>query len=257
MQNTIKEQQEGFITTIIINRPEKFNALTPSMITELEKRFKNIQDDPNVRAVVLCGAGSNFCAGVDVKGTSYNPVNSRLFLKKFNSLLKTIEMMPQPTIAMINGNAVSGGLEIALACTFRIASKNAKLGLPEIKLGLVAAGGTTYRLPRLVGFGKAVEMTLLGDTMDGKAAQECKLVNFAVAEKELAKETQKMAEKLAGNPPIAQSLVKDALYSAAAPHVDNDALMEILSASVNHYTEDKKEGLDAFFSKRAPNFKGE
>ncbi|MEN8211434.1 MAG: enoyl-CoA hydratase/isomerase family protein, partial [Thermodesulfobacteriota bacterium] len=106
MHETIKEEKEGFITTIIINRPEKFNALTPSMITELEERFKKIQDAPDVRAVVLSGAGSNFCAGVDVKGTSYNPVNSRLFLKKFNSMLKTIEMMPQPTIAMINGNAV-------------------------------------------------------------------------------------------------------------------------------------------------------
>lgn len=256
MEDTILEKRDKHITTITINRPEKLNALTPLMITDLEQKFEAIRDDTRVRVVVIRGQGDNFCAGVDVKGSSYNPLNSRIFLKNFNRMLKTIEMMPQPTIAMIDGNAASGGLELALACTFRIAAKKAKFGLPEIKLGLVAAGGATYRLPRLVGFGKAVEMCLLGDLMDGEKAGECNLVNFVVPGKELSFKTETLAKRLANNPPIAMSLVKDALHSSSAPHVDNSALMEILSASVNHYTEDKKEGIEAFFSKRKPNFTG-
>jgi len=257
MEERIIETKENRIATITIHHPEKHNALTPSMIEQLDERFKAIQEDPDIRAVVLAGANDNFCAGVDVKGRSYNPVNSREFLKKFNGMLRTVEMIPQPTIAMIKGNAVSGGLELALACTLRIASENARMGLPEIKLGLVAAGGATYRLPRLVGFGKAMEMCLIGETMDGKAAQACNLVNMAVPDQQLSEKTETMAGKLAANPPIAQSLVKDALISAAAPHGGNDALMEILSASVNHFTEDKKEGIEAFFAKRDPCFKGE
>jgi enoyl-CoA hydratase/carnithine racemase len=256
MEDTLIEKKGNHITTITINRPKQLNALTPLMITELEQKFKIISEDTEVRAIIIRGQGNNFCAGVDVKGSSYNPLNSRVFLKSFNRMLKTIEMMPQPTIAMINGSAVSGGLELALACTFRIAAKNAKLGLPEIKLGLVAAGGATYRLPRLVGFGKAVEMCLLGDLMDGEKAGDCNLVNFVVSNEELADKTEALANRFVNNPPIAMSLVKDALYSASAPNVDNSALMEILSASVNHYTEDKKEGIEAFFSKRKPTFIG-
>lgn len=257
MKDMILEKTEKHIATIMINRPEKLNALTPSMITSLEQKFEAIRDNPGIRVVVIGGVESAFCAGVDVEGTSYNPLNSRIFLKTFNRMIKTIEMLPQPTIAMINGTAVSGGLELALACTFRIAAKEAKLGLPEIKLGLVAAGGTTYRLPRLVGFSKAMEMSLLGDLMSGEEAAACDLVNWAVRGEDLIHRTQALAERLADNPPIAMSLIKDTLYSSSVPHVDSASLIEILSASVNHYSEDKKEGLDAFFSGRKPRFRGE
>ncbi|MFO7884705.1 MAG: enoyl-CoA hydratase/isomerase family protein [Desulfobacteraceae bacterium] len=256
MENPIHVAQKDQVATVTLNRPEKLNALSPEMISELEETFKRLGDTPDIRTVVLTGAGNNFCAGVDVKGREYNPLNSREFLKKFNTMLKTIEMIPQPTIAMIRGNAVSGGLELALACTFRIAAETSVLGLPEIKLGLVVAGGATYRLPRLVGFGRAMEMCLMGESITGKQARECRLVNYAVEESQLEDKTREIAQKLAGSPPIAVSLVKDAMYSAAAPHVDTTALMEILSASVNHYTEDKKEGIKAFFEKRAPHFRG-
>jgi len=252
----ILEKTERHITSIIINRPEKLNALTPSMIINLEQKLDVIRDNPGVRVVIIGGVESAFCSGVDVEGTSYNPLNSRTFLKSFNRMLKTIEMLPQPTIAMINGTAVSGGLEMALACTFRIAAKEAKLGLPEIKLGLVVAGGTTYRLPRLVGFSKAMEMSLLGDLMNGEEAAACNLINWAVPDEDLLHRTQALAERLADNPPIAMSLVKDTLYCSSMPHIESASLTEILSASVNHYSEDKKEGLDAFFAKRKPRFSG-
>ncbi len=256
MKDIILERTENYITSIIINRPQKLNALTPSMIKSLEQKIESIRDNPEVRVVIIGGVENAFCSGVDVEGTSYNPLNSRIFLKTFNRMLKTIETLPQPTIAMINGTAVSGGLELALACTFRIAANEAKLGLPEIKLGLVAAGGTTYRLPRLVGFSKAMEMSLLGDLMSGEEAAACNLVNWAVPGEELVQRTHVIAGRLADNPPIAMSLVKDSLYSTSVPHIESASLNEILSASVNHYSEDKKEGLDAFFAKRKPRFTG-
>lgn len=257
MSNTILVRKEERITTITINRPDNLNALTSSMIRRLEDEIAIIRDDPGIRVVLITGAGKAFCAGVDMEETSYNPLNSRTFLKTFNRMIKAVEMLPQPTIAIVNGAAVAGGLELALACTFRIASAEAKMGLPEINLGLVAAAGATYRLPRLVGFSKALEMCLLGKLMSGEEAAACELVNRVVAKENLLAEASTLAKRLADNAPIAMSLVKDALYSAASPHLDSDTLVEILSASVNHYTKDKKEGIEAFFAKRKPQFRGE
>lgn len=257
MSNTILVRKEEHITTITINRPDNLNALTASMIRRLEDEIAIIRDDPEIRVVLITGAGKAFCAGVDMEETSYNPLNSRTFLKSFNRMIKAVEMLPQPTIAIVNGAAVAGGLELALACTFRIASVEAKMGLPEINLGLVAAAGATYRLPRLVGFSKAMEMCLLGKLMSGEEAAACELVNRVVAKENLLAEASTLAKRLADNAPIAMSLVKDALYSAATPHLDSDTLVEILSASVNHYTKDKKEGIEAFFAKRKPQFRGE
>jgi len=249
-------KHKGAVGWIILNRPDQLNALTSTMIRRLEQEALNMADAPDVRAVVLTGAGKAFCAGVDMNETVYNPLNARTFLKIFNRMLKAVEMMPQPTVAMLNGTAVAGGLELALACTFRIASSRSRMGLPEINLGLVAAAGTTYRLPRLVGFGKALEISLLGELMDGRQAAACGLIHRAVDAEDLEAETRKLAQRLAQNPPIAMSLIKDALCNAATPHLDNAALIEILSASVNHYCADKREGLDAFFAKRKPQFKG-
>ncbi len=257
MSNTILVKKEECITTITINRPDNLNALTSSMIRRLEDEITIIRDDQEIRVVLITGAGKAFCAGVDMEETSYNPLNSRTFLKSFNRMIKAVEMLPQPTIAIVNGAAVAGGLELALACTFRIASVEAKMGLPEINLGLVAAAGATYRLPRLVGFSKSMEMCLLGKLMSGEEAAACELVNRVVAKENLLAEASTLAKRLADNPPIAMSLVKDALYSAATPNLDSDTLVEILSASVNHYTKDKKEGIEAFFAKRKPQFRGE
>lgn len=245
------------VATVTLNRPQQLNAFTTSMVTELEHELILIRDDPKIRVVLLTGNGKAFCAGVDIQEKPYNPLNARVFLKTFNRVVRILESLPQPTVAVLHGAAVAGGLELALACTFRVAVQEAKMGLPEINLGLVAAVGTTYRLPRLVGFGKAVEMCLLGSLITGIEAEKIGLVNWVFPKKTLLEETELLIKKLAGQPPIAMSLVKDSLYAAATPHEVSASLMEILSASVNHYTEDKKEGLAAFRDKRKPDFSGQ
>jgi len=257
MADTIKVTHRKKVATITLNRPQQLNAFTTSMVIELENELALIRDDHTIRAVLLVGSGKAFCAGVDIQEKPYNPLNSRIFLKTFNRVVKMVESLPQPTVAVLHGTAVAGGLELALACTFRIAAREAKMGLPEINLGLVAAVGTTYRLPRLVGFGKAMEMCLLGSLITGSEAERIGLVNWTFPAKNLGDEAELLVKKLVDQPPIAMSLVKDALCAAATPHETNDSLMEILSASVNHYTEDKKEGLAAFLAKRKPNFSGQ
>ncbi len=257
MTDTIIVTRKDKIATITLNRPRQLNAFTTSMVDELEKALTTLRDDPKIRVVVLAGRGKSFCAGVDIGEKPYNPLNSRIFLKTFNRVVAMVESLPQPTVAVLHGAAVAGGLELALACTFRLAAHEAKMGLPEINLGLVAAVGTTYRLPRLVGFGKAMEMCLLGELMTGVEAEAVGLVNRAVPREDLKGEAAALVQKLAENPPVAMSLVKDALYAAATPHEAGHSLMEILSASVNHYTEDKKEGLAAFLEKRKPHFSGQ
>lgn len=257
MADTIKVTHREKVATITLNRPQQFNVFTTSMVIELENELALIRDDHTIRAVLLVGSGKAFCAGVDIQEKPYNPLNSRIFLKTFNRVVKMVESLPQPTVAVLHGTAVAGGLELALACTFRIAAREAKMGLPEINLGLVAAVGTTYRLPRLVGFGKAMEMCLLGSLITGSEAERIGLVNWTFPAKNLGDEAELLVKKLVEQPPIAMSLIKDALCAAATPHETNDSLMEILSASVNHYTEDKKEGLAAFLAKRKPDFSGQ
>jgi len=257
MADNITVTRKDRVAIVTLNRPQQLNTFTTTMVAELENELTLIRDDPEIRVVMLTGNGKAFCAGVDIQEKPYNPLNSRIFLKNFNRMLKMVETLPQPTVAVLHGAAVAGGLELALACTFRIAAENAKMGLPEINLGLVAAGGATFRLPRLVGFGVAMEMCLLGQLITGAEAEVKGLVNWTFPEKGLRAEAELIVKKLADQPPIALSLIKDALYAAAAPHEANDSLMEILSASVNHYTEDKKEGLAAFRDKRKPDFTGQ
>jgi enoyl-CoA hydratase/carnithine racemase len=256
MSDAITVTRREKIATITLNRPQQLNTFTTSMVSALEKELALLRDDDQIRVVVLAGSGKAFCAGVDIQEKPYNPLNSRIFLKTFNRVVAMVESLPQPTVAVLHGAAVAGGLELSLACTFRIAAREAKMGLPEINLGLVAAVGTTYRLPRLVGFGKAMEICLLGRLLTGIEAETIGLVNWAFPREELEAETALLVQKLAEQPPVAMSLIKDALHAAATPHEGSNSLMEILSASVNHYTEDKKEGLSAFLAKRKPDFSG-
>lgn len=248
------ERREKFVI-LTLNRPYQLNTLDEALIQEMEKTFARLHEDREARAVVITGAGEAFCAGVEVGGVKYDPLNSRLFLKRLNRVFDLLESLPQPSVAAINGPAVAGGLELALSCTFRVGTADAKLGLPEAKLGLVAAVGTTYRLPRLVGFGRAVEMCLLGDLLDGAEAARIGLIHRVCPSGTHLDEAISFAQRLAEGPPVALSLMKDALYANSCAS-EGARLLEVLSASVNHYTQDKREGLQAFFEKRSPEFRG-
>lgn len=253
----LRVEWAGPIARIVLDRPDRLNTLTPLMIRELDAALAQVEADDRVRAVVVTGAGRAFCAGVEVGTEEYNPLNSRVFLKELNRVFDRLESLPQPSLAVINGAAAAGGLELALACTLRLASADARVGLPEATLGLVAAVGTTFRLPRLVGLGKAMEMCLLGGMISAAEARECGLVNWVVEPGRLEEQAGEVAGRLAAGPPVALGLMKDALLANAGGGKDAAVLLEVLSASVNHYTQDKREGLAAFLEKRPPLFKGE
>lgn len=253
----LRLERSGPIARIVLDRPDRLNTLTPLMIRELDVAVAQVEADEHIRAVVVTGAGRAFCAGVEVGTEEYNPLNSRVFLKDLNRVFDRLESLPQPSLAVINGAAAAGGLELALACSLRTASTEARVGLPEATLGLVAAVGTTFRLPRLVGLGKAMEMCLLGGMISAEEARACGLVNWVAAPDCLQRQAEEVAGRLAAGPPVALGLMKDALLANAGGGKEASMLLEVLSASVNHYTQDKKEGLAAFLEKRPPVFKGE
>ncbi len=240
-----------------LNRPDSFNALTDTIIEKFMDSFSFIKNNLDIRIVILKANGKAFCAGVDVKGKEYNPINARAFLIKLNKMFDELESLPQPSIALINGPCVAGGLELALSCTFRFGINQAKFGLPEVTLGLVPAGGASFRLPRLIGFGKALEIALTGKLIKGNEAEKIGLLNKSFETiKEMEDYTEKFSQKIIDNAPYAITFTKDCFYRAFHSSSEISSLIEILSASVNHYTEDKKEGIKAFFEKRKPNFRG-
>ncbi len=255
--NELIFEQKGYTAYLTINRPDSLNTFTDELVDAFTDKINEIGKRRDIRVVIIKGSGKSFCAGVDVKGKEYNPLNAREFLIRFNNLLNRLEELPQPSVSLIQGAAVAGGFELALASTFRFAVKESKFGLPEAKLGLVAAGGASFRLPRLVGFGKALEIGLTGDLIKGDEALQIGLINKLFNDYEsMESEAEKFADKIASNAPLAISFLKDSFYKNLQNSVDVATLLEILSASVNHYSEDKKEGVKAFFEKRKPDFKG-
>jgi len=255
--NLLFEAGEG-IATVAFNRPKALNAMNPETTRELKDAIVKCIEDEGIRVVVLTGAGDRaFVAGADIPAMqAMEPSEAMFIMERGHELLRLIETMSKPAIAAINGFALGGGLEIALACDIRFASENAVFGAPEILLGIIPGWGGTQRLPRLIGMGLAKEMVLGGGQIDAKRAYEIGLVNRVYPADQLMAETNKFAAKLAGLPAFAVKMAKYAMNFGADASLDTANRVEIACCSNCFSTRDQKEGMKAFLEKRKPAFVG-
>ncbi|AYN05707.1 MULTISPECIES: enoyl-CoA hydratase/isomerase family protein [unclassified Flavobacterium] len=249
---------EEKIATIIINRPTKLNALNKKTINDLQKAFKLLAKNNDVRVIVLTGSGEKaFVAGADISEFANYTIEegTALAAEGQEKLFDFIENLKKPVIAAVNGFALGGGLELAMACHFRIASDNAKMGLPEVSLGLIPGYGGTQRLPQLIGKGRAMEMIMTAGMLNAEEAKEYGLVNHVVPQAELITYCNTIAEKIIKNAPIA---ISKAIKAINANYKDgkNGYEVEIKSFGKCFGTKDFIEGTTAFLEKRKAVFTG-
>ncbi|MFO7652235.1 MAG: enoyl-CoA hydratase-related protein [Candidatus Krumholzibacteriia bacterium] len=246
----------GGVTTVTVNRPEKLNALNAATVEELHRCFTELRDDAAVRVVVVTGAGEKaFVAGADIGELArLTPEAAERIAARGQELMWKIENLGKPVIAAVNGFALGGGCELALACSFRYASANARLGLPETGLGLIPGYGGTQRLPRLVGRGRALEMILTGRPVTATEARDIGLVNRVHSQEELMPETQKVAAELAKRSLTTLRLALKAVNEGLNMGLDPGCRLEAALFGVCGGTEDAREGCAAFLEKRPPAF---
>jgi len=257
LKNVIYEKSEG-IAIITINRPDALNALNAETIDEILQCLEDIAKDDNVRAVILTGAGPKaFCAGADIKAMKgMTALDARKLSQMGYKLCKAIENLEKPVIAAINGYALGGGLEVAMACDLRIASEKARMGQTEINIGLIPGWGGTQRLPRLVGKTLAKEMVFTGKMIDAQTAYQRGLVNKVVPPEQLMDAAKEMAKELANKAPVALKLSKMLINHGLETDLDTALVLEREAFGVVASTEDLQEGVSAFLEKRKPVFKG-
>ncbi len=249
---------ESNLGWIIINRPDKLNALNGETIKELQEAFLSFQEDPEVKAIVLTGSGEKaFVAGADITELArLDQSGGKDYVLKGQELTKIIENFPKPVIAAVNGYALGGGTEIALACHIRIASENAKMGQPEVKLGLIPGYGGTQRLARLVGKGQAMELVLSGRIIDADEALRIGLVNRVVPQADLLPTCEAVAKEIVTNAPLALEYAITAINRGLEKTLEAGLLLEADLFGQACATEDSKEGTQAFIEKRKANFQG-
>jgi enoyl-CoA hydratase len=249
----------GAIRVITVNRPDKLNALNAATLDALHTAFDAAADDPSVRVIVLTGAGSKaFVAGADIaEMSSLTPVQGRDFSLRGTRMMRRVERMPKPVIAMINGFALGGGLELAMCCHLRIASDAAKVGQPEINLGLIPGFGGTQRLLRLAGRAATFELCLTGAPIYATRALQLDIVNRVVPAAELEAETMKLAEQLANAAPLALRGMIDCINIGGECGLEEGLEYESAQFGLVFSTQDMREGTAAFLERRKPVFQGE
>jgi enoyl-CoA hydratase len=255
---TLLIEQTGAVRTITINRPDKLNALNRETIAELHVAFDAARYDDGVRVVVLTGAGGKaFVAGADISElAAQSPVQALEFSRFGQQLMSKVERLGKPVVAAIAGFALGGGLELALACTLRIASDSAKVGQPEINLGVIPGFGGTQRLLRLTGRGRTLELCLLGAPINAQRAYEMGVLTRVVPADQLQAEVARIAEQLANAAPHALRGILDAVLIGGDGGIDAGLDYESQAFAVCVSTEDMREGTKAFLEKRKPAFKG-
>lgn len=253
---TLTTRVEARIATITIDRQEVRNALNGQVLREIKQALEEFRGDEDVGVVVFTGAGEkSFAAGADIA-----ELRERTMLDALSSVMQgvysEIERYEKPTIAAVNGFALGGGCELALACDIRIASENAKMGLPEVTLSIIPGAGGTQRLSRLVGKGKAIEMILTGAIVSASEAKSIGLVSKMVPADELTEVVRETAEAILSKGPLAVRLAKLAVQSGFETDQNTGLIIESLAQAVMYSSEDKLEGTTAFLEKREPKFQG-
>ncbi|MCX7816674.1 MAG: enoyl-CoA hydratase-related protein [Syntrophales bacterium] len=256
-KNLLFEVEEG-VATITINRPKALNALNSEVMGELNTAITNCIKDDAIKVVIITGAGEkSFVAGADIaQMVDMKPQEAMKFMEFGIETFRLIETMPKPVIAAVNGFALGGGTELAMACDIRFASENARFGQPEILIGLIPGWGGTQRLARLVGMGRAKELIMGGEQITAQRAYEIGLVNRVFPLEQLMPETKKYAARLATLPGFALKMAKHAINFGYDLALDNAMRLETQCCAQCFSTEDQKEGMKAFLEKRKPVFKG-
>jgi len=256
-QTLLLDKQEG-IAFVSMNRPAVLNALNETALYELDKVIEEIENDSNVLVVIITGNGDKaFVAGADIGELRYlSALQARNWSKYGQSVFNKLENLPKPVIAAINGYALGGGCELAMSCDIRIASEKARLGLPEVLLGVIPGYAGTQRLPRLIGKGRAKELLFTGEQIDAKEAHRIGLVNKVVPHEQLLNAAKDMAFKIMSRGQIAIKLVKSAINEGIDVDFETAQSYEAEVFGLSFSTEDQKEGMAAFMEKRDANFKG-
>jgi len=255
--SVVRIERDGGVAILTIDRPEKRNALSAGVREELIAALDAVREDSGVRVIVLTGAGDRaFVAGADIgEFARRTPLQQRAAMTG-RRVFDEIAAYPKPVLAMINGYALGGGCELALACDFRIAADTAKLGQPEINLALIPGGGGTQRLPRLVGTGQALRLILSGELIDAAEAHRIGLVEIVVPADALRARTMEIAQTMAARSPVALRLAKEAVRAASETPLAAGLALETELFITAFASDDRSEGVAAFLEKREPEFRG-
>ena len=257
MENVRTENRDG-VLIITVDRPKVLNALNAQTVEEIGEAFEAARDDNGVKAVIVTGGGEKaFVAGADINELAkMTPISGKATASKGQGVFFAIERFPKPVIAAINGYALGGGCELALACHIRIASDKAQIGLPEVTLGIIPGYGGTQRLARLVGKGKALEIICTADRVNAADAEKIGLVNRVVPADQLMNVAEEMARKIASRGPVAVRCALEAVMSGSEMPFEEGQFLEATLFGLLCATDDMKEGMNAFLEKRAANFTG-
>jgi enoyl-CoA hydratase/carnithine racemase len=255
LETVLYEKKTG-IAYITLNRPKVLNALNKRAIADLKAAFEDARDDSEVHGVILTGAGDKaFIAGADINEVATDtPVQAEEKTRRGQALMTLIENLGKPVIAAVNGFALGGGCEAALASTIRLAAENARFGLPEVKLGIIPGYGGTQRLPRLVGKGVAVQLILSGEMIGAQEAYRIGLVNEVVSGAELIGRAEAILKQIAANAPLSVKYALQAVNNGVETSLSEGLLLEAALVAICTSTEDKKEGASAFLEKRPAKF---
>jgi enoyl-CoA hydratase len=254
----VRVERDAELAIVTVDRQDKLNALNADVISEIGEAFEGLRDDDMVRGVILTGAGEKaFVAGADIAELAQmDSISGVRVSRDGQAVFRAIEQFPKPVLAAVGGFSLGGGFELALACHLRIASANAKFGLPEVGLGIIPGYGGTIRLARLTGLGRAIELTLTGEMFDAEKARELGVVSSVGPRETLLDDAKAFLRKVTKNGPVAVRLALESMYRAVDTATNEALDYESSLFGLLASTEDMKEGMTAFLDKRKPEFKG-